>query len=178
MHQRWIDRCDKLKDPASEGGGRLHAELVHQITAMYELRERVNRFDQEIFVMPLQDRLLLPTRQLRIWATQFTPVIAKAVVTAQLQGMKGTSDIRKYFSKLPGTRIPRVRMKATEENQNIRNMMTQRTITDYTILLDDSDGEESTEIRAKRRTKTPHKAEQQRKYKEVSLETCWSQNGT
>ena len=90
MHQRWIDRCAKLHDPASEGGGRLHAELVHRIMAMYELKERVNRFDQAIFAIPLQDRLLLSTRQLKIWATQFTPVIAKAVVTAQLRGMKGT----------------------------------------------------------------------------------------
>ena len=151
--------------------------MDHQITAMYELKERVNRFDQEIFVMPLQDHLLLPTRQLKIWATQFTPVIAKAVVTAQLQGLKGTGDIRKYFSKLPGIRIPRVRMKATVENQTIRNMMTQCTIIDYTIQNDDSE-EDSTEIRAEWRTKTPHKAEKQQQYKEVSLETCWSQNGT
>ena len=39
-------------------------------------------------------------------------------------------------------------MKATVENQTIRNMMTQRKIMDCTIQQDDSDEDDLTEIRA------------------------------
>ena len=66
---------------------------------MYSLQTRVNHHDREIFALPLARRLELPTRQLQIWSKQFEPVLAKAVLTAQLQDIRATKDIRTYLTK-------------------------------------------------------------------------------
>ena len=70
-----------------------------RVRALYDLRDKVNHFDRDIFAMSLEDRLLLPTRQLKIWAIVFQPVLAKAVLTAQLQDLRATLDIRAFFTK-------------------------------------------------------------------------------
>ena len=121
---------------------------------MYELKERVNQFDQEIFSMKLEERLLLPTRQLRIWTAQFTPVIAKAVVTAQLQGMRGHQDIRNYFAKLPNIGQTR-KIRNNQEVQPIQNKLKQKTIFEYTKT--ENELEVADEQRQLTKIKTPHK---------------------
>ena len=181
MHQKWITKCNQLHDPASEGRGRMREELVTRVRAMYELSARVNQYDREIFSMPLEERVKLSTRQLQIWTAQFTPVIAKAVVTAQLQGKRGHKDIRQYYKTLPApaSTIPRVKLKRTKNNQQFHQMMKQQTIMDFTIH-DDTDEQvpDPAKKREKQRTKTPHKEEEPKKYKNVSLETMWSLGDT
>ena len=100
-HSLWSTRCDGLHDPSEPGGGRDREEMTVRIRAMYHLQDRVNNVDRDIFAMPLEKRLLLPTRQLKLWALQFQPVLAKAVLTAQIQDHSATHDIRTFLTKRP-----------------------------------------------------------------------------
>ena len=100
-------------------------------------------------------------------------VIALAVKTAQLQGSQGT-DIRKYFELLPTA--GRVRSKTAQDIP--AEELYQRTMSEY-MEEKEQQKEEETEAREKTRKKTPHKeVATQPKFKDVPLETFWSQGGT
>ena len=98
-HLLWNERCDQLHDPNATGGGRSREEVIMCVRALYDLWDKVNHFDRDIFSMSLEGRLLLPTCQLNIWAIVFQPVLAKAVLTTQLQDLCATLDIHAFFTR-------------------------------------------------------------------------------
>ena len=63
----WKSRNDTLHQNAEQSSAILHAQLHHDITCMYALRDTFSPILQSYFSMPLEDNLLRSSRQKQRW---------------------------------------------------------------------------------------------------------------
>ena len=99
IHKIWVERCTIAHHQTKQNESlqeRLRAEAA--LKALYSHQHSVGSYDQDIFAMPIQERLHTSTTQeIKDWIQTMEPAIKTAITQHQHHSTAGTQDIRRYF---------------------------------------------------------------------------------
>ena len=94
--QRWKARCLALHQ-TTPGNIETRTRLQHQIRALYSCRQYILQEDLSVFVIPLQQLLQQSTLTLKLFVSQYKPIIKHSIHLQTEQLKRQHRDIATYF---------------------------------------------------------------------------------
>ena len=100
---RWKARCHTLHQSRTKTP-ETRRRLQHQIHALYSCRNYILHQDQHILDTPLSDIIRKPNTYLKMFLSQYRPIIKRSIRLQQDQNKRQHKDIATYFIRIPTIR--------------------------------------------------------------------------
>ena len=96
---RWKDRCHQLHQTQHKMPEH-RTRLEHQVRALYTCKDNTLKQDRGIFSVPLPNLLQQSTATLKLFLSQYTPIIKQSIRLHQAQLQRQHRDIGTYFIRI------------------------------------------------------------------------------